>query len=164
MDKLVATATRAAEKDNNFIVALCVCCLFFVVQYYLPVLSIFDSRFSFEEEEAIQQKMSRIGFSIFKEEEEDDGRPMMSKLAHLLLANLKLAHLCFWYGTLSTTIIFYQRGHYYFSSPPTESCFPLTFTRAPAGWGTRRMPIVMFCDEGVSAATTFIAKEHPQYQ
>ena len=85
--------------------------------------------------------------------------PMPSKLSHLLPANYPISIS----GTLSTTI-FCHRGHYFFSLSPTESCFPLTFTRAPrARWGTRRMPIVMFlCDEGVSAATTFVAKKHPQ--
>ena len=78
---------------------------------------------------------------------------------HILPANYPISIS----GTLSTTI-FCHRGHYFFSLSPTESCFPLTFTRAPrARWGTRRMPIVMFlCDEGVSAATTFVAKKHPQ--
>ena len=43
---------------------------------------------------------------------------------------VSLAHLLS--GTLSTTI-FCHRGHYCFSLSPTESCFPLTFTRAPLG-------------------------------
>ena len=87
--------------------------------------------------------------------------PIQSKLSHLLPVNYPISIS----GTLSTTI-FCHRGHYFFSlSPSTESCFPLTFTRAPRAcwWGTRRMPIVMFlCDKGVSAATTFVAKKHPQ--